>query len=224
MKKTALVLVILLVVALIVPSAHAKMKIGLGGNVGLNISTMVSDAQGFDTNKKSRNGFVLGGVAEFHFSDFISLQPEMRYAMKGLRQEVSDQGFYYKAKYNYDYLEIPVYLKVTIPTGIAFGPHAFAGPVVGIKLSSNYDVSTNIPANQLPQGTLTGDGTIADQNSIDFGLGFGAGGHFDFGAHGISLSFVYNLGLTNVDGSEGAESMQNRCLSIIAGYVYTFNK
>jgi hypothetical protein len=216
MKKSALVLLAILMVAMIIPSAHAKMKIGVGGDLGFNISTMVSDIAGFDTGKKSRNGLLMGGVLVLNFNEYLAMQPEVRYSMKGFRSKTTQGAAWSETKYNYDYLEIPIYLKFSIPTGIGFGPHFMAGPVFGLKLSSNYDYNDS--------NGQTQSGTIADQKSIDFGLGFGAGGHYDFGAHGVMLNFIYNLGLTNVNGQPGGADVSNRCLSIVAGYIYTFNK
>ena len=146
MKRSLLVLVaILTVAALVFGTAQAKVKLSAGWDVGLNISTLTSDAPNFDQGKKSRNGLMFGGLINFGFSDYISLQPEVRYSMKGSKFEYNAQDqngnlIAVKETDKIDYMEIPIYFKLSIPTGTLFTPDFMLGPVMGIKLSSKYEL------------------------------------------------------------------------------------
>lgn len=220
MKKSLGITVALLVAALILPPAHAKVRISAGGQFGLNVSTLTSDAPNFDQGKKSRNGIMFGGLINFGFSDYISLQPEVRYSMKGARFDYDAQDQYgnvvaVKETDKIDYMEIPVYFKFSIPTGTLFTPDFFFGPVMGIKLSGKYEVKWAGGSEK---------GTIENLKSLDFGLGFGAGGRFAAGPGDAFLNILYNLGLSNLDDSGGQYSIKNRCLTFAAGYAFRFKQ
>jgi hypothetical protein len=222
MKKAALILLLsLLVVALVLPSAYAKTKsskkvhIGAGGEFGLNIATMAVGPSDI-TGKTSRTGVMFGGIVTFAFNDWIALQPSIRYSMKGVGQDTQDnnnQAVTITDKF--DYLEVPVYLRFSIPTGTIFTPNLLFGPVLGIMVAKKYEVS-GVNYSQ--------SGTISDTKSIDFGLGFGGGGRFTLGPGDAFLNVLYNLGFNSAVKSPGANSLtlKNRVLTFAAGYVFMF--
>jgi hypothetical protein len=220
MKKLLVVsAVLLLAAALYLAPAQARVQVGAGGEFGLNISTAVASPTDFQ-DKKSRNGIMFGGILNLSFSNWISLQPELRYSMKGMNQEGVDaqnNNTAYKWTHAADYLELPIYFKLSIPTGTLFTPHFMFGPVLGIKVSNSSKLTYGGQNIQLaPQ--------YQDKvKSMDFGLGFGGGGRIALGPGDLFLNLLYDLGLSNTDDSPGSTgSIKSRCLTFATGYIFNF--
>ena len=230
MKKLLLLIAVLLLAgAFSLLCAQTQVKISAGGGIGLNVSTMVSDDEDFDTDKKSRNGLMIGGVINFGFNEYVSLQPELRYSMKGVKHQGRDDMIIgydyfgnpvvdevtYKITNNVDYLEIPIHLKVSIPTGTLFTPDFFAGPVVGIKIGNSTKWTVD--------GENVDDVEDAKIKTLDIGIGFGGGGRFALGQGDLYLNFLYNLGVTDGnDDPDVTDTFKNRCLTITTGYLFKF--
>jgi hypothetical protein len=127
MKKfgsVLLVTVFAVVLALPRPAA-ADVRLGLKGGASVaNVNGDFADALG---SWKSTVGFCGGIFLEFNFGRILTLQPEVLYTMKG-----ADTG---EGKLKFDYIEIPVLLKVRIPIGDVH-PFVFAGPAFGFTLKS----------------------------------------------------------------------------------------
>lgn len=209
--------VLLLVAAFALPSAQARMKIGAGGEFGLNIATMAvgpSDIQG----KTSRTGVEFGGVIAFSFDDWTGLQSGLRYSMKGVGQNTTDQNNQsVSITDNFDYLELPIYFRFSIPTGTLFTPNFLFGPVLGIMLSHTYSYTD-------PNQSLSG--TISNTNALDFGLGFGGGGRFELGPGDAFFNMYYDLGLNSAVSAPGANALtlKNRVLTFAVGYIFNFKQ
>jgi hypothetical protein len=122
--------IILMIVAfagmLVLPqSAAADVRFGIKG--GANIANVNGDFAGSLTNWKSTVGFCGGIFLELNFGRVLTIQPEVLYTMKG-----ADTG---TGKLKFDYLEIPVLLKIRISTG-SIHPFVFAGPAFGFSLKA----------------------------------------------------------------------------------------
>jgi hypothetical protein len=218
MKKLLVVsAVLLLTAAFCLPAAQARVKIGAGGEFGLNIASMSvgpQDIQG----KKSRTGVMFGGIVCFAFNDWVALQPGVRYSMKGVGQDTQDQNNQnVSITDKFDYFEIPVYFRFSIPTGTLFTPNFVFGPVLGIMLSHKYTYSD---VNQSLSGS------IPNTKALDFGLGFGGGGRFELGPGDAFLNLYYDLGLNSAVKSPGANSLtlKNRVLTFAVGYIFNFKQ
>ena len=127
MKKLGSVLVVTAFAALLaLPSpAAADVRFGLKGGASIaNVNGDFVDALG---DWKSTVGFCGGIFLEFNFGRVLTLQPEVLYTMKG-----ADTG---EGKLKFDYIEIPVLLKLRLPTGDVH-PFIFAGPAFGFTLKS----------------------------------------------------------------------------------------
>lgn len=127
MKKLVSVLVVTAFAALLaLPSpAAAGVRFGLKGGASVaNVNGDFVDALG---DWKSTVGFCGGIFLEFNFGRVLTLQPEVLYTMKG-----ADTG---AGKLKFDYIEIPVLLKLRLPTGDVH-PFVFAGPAFGFTLKS----------------------------------------------------------------------------------------
>lgn len=127
MKKLGSVLIVTAFAALLaLPSpAAADVRFGLKGGASIaNVNGDFVDALG---DWKSTVGFCGGIFLEFNFGRVLTLQPEVLYTMKG-----ADTG---EGKLKFDYIEIPVLLKLRLPTGDVH-PFIFAGPAFGFTLKS----------------------------------------------------------------------------------------
>ena len=191
MKKTAFILAGLLATAAI-SSAQAQ-GIRLGLRAGANYSNLAGNVQNQDT-YNNKIGF-LGGVmlnVPIIQDGFLSLQPEILYSQKGFENKPTEftglLGAKQKreGKVNYNYLDVPVLLKVRA-AGLIFE----AGPQYSYLLSANNETkTTTTPA-------LGGSPTTAEsQNKTDVSgfnrneLGYLAGVGYE-ASNGLSLSLRY---------------------------------
>ena len=161
---------------------------------------------------KSRTTFMAGLFAEIPVSNVFSVQPEALYTMKGPNLTDPDGSI------RFAYLEVPVLLRVNIPTGGSMNgsgsgvrPHLYAGPAVAFKMSCSLHESG---ASSNPD---------CDDPSVDFvefkstDLGAVFGGGVDIGDFTVGARFT--LGLTNIiDSSDPSEDAKHRVLSAYAAY------
>jgi hypothetical protein len=155
-----------------------------------------------------------GAYAEFDLFGFLSLQPELLYTMKGYRQirtsfPTSSTNFI--PTWNISYLEIPVLLKLNIPSS-SFGiikPNVFAGPEVAFRLTAK--VKDQVMG-QPPQGY-----DVPNINSTDFGIIFGTGADINLPIMTLMLDIRYDLGIRNPYGSQNSSAIVNRVISFNAG-------
>ena len=106
-------------------AANAGVRFGLKG--GANIANVNGDFVDALGDWKNTVGFCGGIFLEFNFGRVLTLQPEVLYTMKG-----AGAG---DGKLTFDYIEIPVLLKLRIPTG-SVHPFVFAGPAFGFTLKA----------------------------------------------------------------------------------------
>jgi len=161
-------------------NSQAGIQFGIrgGGNTSKLTGADVRDLEGI---LKTKVGFVGGIFFAINIGKIITIEPEFLYTMKG--SQLEDPLGEYTQKLYGDYLEIPVLLKLRIPTpGIQ--PAIFAGPSVGFKLKEKLQVNgQDVPLEE----------KILENN--DYGAIFGAG--LDFGRH-FMIDVRYSLGLKKV--------------------------
>lgn len=192
MKKlmTALVIAAFAGLVLLPGSAAAGVQFGLKG--GGNMAKVTgADAQDFAEIMKTKVGFMGGIFLAFNFGSVVTIQTEVLYTMKGATFQYVELEDTYTEKLYGDYVEIPLLLKLRIPTpGIQ--PFVFAGPTVGFKLREKLTVNgEDIP---LEEKLL---------KSNDYGAIFGAG--LNIGRH-FMLDVRYSMGMQKViDIAEGVE-------------------
>lgn len=189
MKKLLVTLLATALVFCLVSAAEAGVRFGL--KAGVNSAKLI----GSDVNwieevgglTSGKYGLVGGVFFAIDLGKVITIQPEFLYTMKG--STIEDPAGTYTEKLYGDYLEIPLLLKLRIPTPI-IQPVVFAGPAVGFKLSEKL--------------TLNGEQIPLEEKILknnDYGAIFGAG--VDFGRH-LSIDVRYSLGLQKI--IEAAES------------------
>ena len=149
-------------------TAAADVRFGIKG--GANIANVNGDFAGQISDWKSTVGFCGGVFLELNLGRVLTIQPEVLYTMKG-----ADTG---TGKLTFDYIEIPVLLKLRIPTG-SLHPFVFAGPAFGFKL------------NAVLEGIKIEDMPTADYSAV-------LGGGLQLG-RSIHIDVRYTMGLQKLE-------------------------
>ncbi|MBL7851601.1 MAG: PorT family protein [Cyclobacteriaceae bacterium] len=174
MKRAA----ILVILTLLGNGLYAQgTKFGI--KAGLNLAQLKVSVAGYSETSNSLTAFHGGVYAQMMTSEKFGFQPELLYSAQG-----ADEGD--SAKFNLNYLIIPVMMRYDVSPGISIQ----AGPQVGFLMSA----------------TVNGVDVKSEMNSIDFGLGFG------FGVDrpsGFSFGFRYVVGLSNTFSSSTVSAMSN---------------
>ena len=182
--KRSTCLVLALVVLFFSMSASAQHRIGIIG--GLNVAEFDVGEKVATNEYATKTVFGIGGVIDFRLSENFSLYLQPMYLQKGARvtDTVDNLEFPFKSAF----LELPIFLKAEF--GSTVRPYLMAGPSIGFLLSSDVE------------GDFEGihfKGDMKDvTESIDFGLGFGAGVSYPLKTFTIFVEGRYALGLTNM--------------------------
>jgi hypothetical protein len=189
MKRFALSIVLALTIAVsAVPQGQAGMAFGVKG--GVSLSHVNADLFG----TQNRTGFVGGVYGAFDLSPHLGVQPELLYVRKGARlfsTDVTIGGITFGSvgtTLDVDYVEVPVLLRVSLPTAGPVDARLLAGPVVSFKaneqLSTTGLIDVTLPSN------LT--------KTTDFGIAVGGAVAVRNGALDVVAEGRYTFGLTNI--------------------------
>jgi hypothetical protein len=184
MRKLTVALVIGAFACLLAIPTPASAGVQFGIKGGGNMAKITGqDAQDINTTLKNKVGFVAGVFVAFNMGSVFTLQLEALYTMKGVTMEVTDVSTTYIEKIYGNYIEIPLLLKLRIPTPLV-SPFVFAGPAVGFKLSEKLNVDgTDVPLGE------------ALLKNNDYGAIFGGG--LNIGSH-FQIDVRYSMGLQKV--------------------------
>lgn len=165
-------------------------QIGVKG--GVNFSNMYTED--VDDNNMLTS-FNLGFYASIPLTSFIAIQPEFLYSRKGAELKYDNLLATGSAKFNLNYIEVPVLLKLNI--GKNFNVHA--GPYFAYLIDSKV-------TNETDGGTFDFEETFNndDFNKFDYGLSAGLG--FDFESIGIGARYNYGLSTVGKERSFGGTS------------------
>ena len=159
-------------------AAGIRFGIKAGGNMAKPTG---ADARNPLATLQSRVGFMGGIFLSVDLSRVLSIQSEVLYTMKGATYIANDDT--YTDKLYADYIEVPMLLKLRIPTPVV-QPFIFGGPTVGFKLQEK--LMSN--GEEVPL-------TEALFKNNDYGAIFGAG--LNLGRN-LMLDVRYSLGLQRV--------------------------
>ena len=212
MKRTIKVMLIgAVALMLVLPNSSLAKGITGGLKIGMNSANLHGEAikklkEEVGQELQSKWGLCAGGFIRFNIGKIFAIQPEFLYTMKGAKFEETILGETMKLEMNLSYLEIPVLVKLMIPTPGGIKPCLFAGPALAIKLSGK---------TRLEYAGETEEEDIEEMKDTDFGLIIGAG--VDFGKLTVDLRYV--LGLTTIS-EEAEEEAKNGVISLIVGYSF----
>ena len=210
MKEMGLFLFVLLTLCMVLP-ANAQVNLGVLG--GLNLANINVDPPMEGIELSNRIVFVVGGVLDYRLSKYFTLRLEPMYLQKGVKFETDEAPGGVDYEFKSAYLEIPLMITYTFVIQ-KIKPYLIAGPTIGFCLSAKKDISWDSEHRDvdIKEGT----------ESIDFGLGLGAGLNVPIGSNSIFLEARYVFGLTNVNEEPSDPEVKNKGIQIFAGLTFPF--
>ena len=168
---------------------------------GLNFSNLYTD--NVDDNNVL-TGFNAGLYAKFPISNNIAIQPEISYTTKGAELVYNNAFVQGTAKFNVNYIEVPVLLVMNITDN--FNVHV--GPYAAYMVSGKTTNDSNFSSSESELDTN-------DFNKFDAGLAGGVGFDLDV----VNFGVRYNYGLTKIgkDDSFISSDAKNSVLSAYIG-------
>ena len=181
--------------AILMTGVASAQHVNIGIKAGANFYNVNND-NGVDFDSKT--GFHAGLLGHIHLAPQLALQPEVVYSSQGAKYTIGGS----ETKLNLDYINVPVLFQYMFDNGFRLQ----AGPQVGFLMNAKSETN----------------GAKADvkdsYNTIDFGLGAGAG--YIHPPSGFGVDLRYNLGLSNINENDAIKS-HNRGFQ--AGVFYLFN-
>lgn len=184
----------------------------IGLNGGLSLSSLAGD----DTEDfESSVGLKAGATATFPLSGNVGLQVGAAFAEKGADFEDTDL----EGSIAFDYIEVPVMLRLGIPVDGNIAPHVAVGPAIGFligcEISESFEgVSFSADCEEAELET----------KSIDFGVMANAGVSIATSdKFSVTVDVAYNLGLSSIlDGPTDEEipDVTNRAWSFLLGVAF----
>ncbi len=208
MRKRTFCLAGLLVLATAV-AASAQITAGVKG--GLNLANMSFDVPNPGTTPTIRTGAAIGGFVGLPVSPAIAIQPEVLFAMKGTNGDVGVPGV--EDSLRLTYLDVPVLLRLIVPTTAKAAPFVYAGPTFGFPMSAKETV-------KVASGMTDERDFESDLKSLEVGIAFGGGVQF----RRLSIEARFTQGLTNIltaaASDNGTATVKNRVIAILAGFKF----
>lgn len=196
----------------VVTPARAEMAFGVKG--GVSLSHVNADL--FDTS--NRTGFVGGVYGVFGLSPSLGIQPELLYVRKGAKlfsTDVTIGGITFGSvgtTLDVDYVEVPVLLRLSLPTAGPVGARLLAGPVasfkVNEKLSTTGLVDVSLDTDQV--------------KTSDFGFAVGGAVSFGSGSMDVVAEGRYTFGLANISDLPFGGDVKNGAIYAMLGLEFPF--
>lgn len=193
--KKLLFIVCLISTAGFLQKANAQAQVAIGVKGGLNFAKVDVDNVSTD----GRTGFHGGAFVLFKVSK-IGIQPELIFSKQGSSFKANTQDL----KANYDYINIPIILKLYTVAGI----NLQVGPQFGFVTKAEQDV--------LDVNNVKTTADVKDQlKGSDISAAIGVGWDLPFG---LTIDARYNLGLSKINDGSGSPEAKNQVFQVSAGY------
>jgi len=171
---------------------------------GLNFSNLYTDT--VDDNNVL-TGFNAGLYAKFPITNSIAIQPEINYTTKGAELVYNNAIIQGTAKFNVNYIEVPVLLVANITEN--FNVHV--GPYAAYMVSGKTTNDSNFSSSQRELDTN-------DFNKFDAGISGGVGIDLD----AVNFGVRYNYGLTKIGKDDSSSNFissdaKNSVLNVYVG-------
>lgn len=186
--------------------AFAQLSFGLKG--GTNIAEYSFKENGTNIDQESINGFTLGAVLEIGLGGNVFLQPEAVFIQKGSDFKLLNDD----SKFNVNYLDIPILLKIKILNSNLLNVNLLGGPSFGLALNGEQ---------------TTANGQTIDINfdvfgglkRFDLGINAGGGVGVNLGSIGVFGDVRYLFGVSNISDNTDRE-IKNKGLNISVGLMF----
>ncbi|MFO7733027.1 MAG: porin family protein [Candidatus Aminicenantes bacterium] len=209
MKKLMTAVVVAAFAGLVLMPAPAAADLRFGIKGGVNAAKIFGEDADLEGDWQNKLGFCAGVFLQLNIGSVLTIQPEVLYTMKGAKLEETFEDVTYTGKLLFDYLEIPLLVKLRIPTG-RVSPFVFAGPSIGFKLSSKI---------KFTGGGESSEEDLDELKSVDYGAIFGAGLNLGRSFH---LDVRYSMGLQKLidDPEIGTIDIKNGVISATVGFAF----
>jgi hypothetical protein len=164
----------------------------------------------------SRQGAITGLYLQFPVRDFFAIRPELLFSLKGGRTVANVNGEPSDIDIELAYLELPLLLRASIPTG-AVRPVLFAGPAVAIQIGCDFNFATDSTRATCGQDTTGARGTLTIVREWDFGLVGGGGIEMRLRRATIALEARYTAGTRSI--LEGV-ALKNRSFGLVLALLF----
>jgi hypothetical protein len=205
---------------IVATSAMSQVSIGIQGGGVYSTTKIDGEIQLGQTLKtKSLLGWQAGVIADIPFGEgALRLIPEINYVKKGFKLDASGsflgQPISITGTSFINYLELPVNLAFTVPSGdnfFVFGGGPYAAYGLSGKNKGSYTLS-DIKTEE--ESDIEFGNNEEERKPFDYGLNFMAG--YLMG-NGAMLKFNYSLGLANISNNEQT-TYKNSYFGLTLGY------
>ncbi|MDR1755646.1 MAG: PorT family protein [Culturomica sp.] len=199
----------MILAVLFIASAPVFAQFTYGVKGGLNLSSLSKMKTLGGDDSKMKASVYFGAFAEYQISDYVGISPEIVYSRQGfaakndgviIGQDVRATEL--KAKYRFNYLDVPVLVKLYVADGLSVD----LGPQFGFLLNAKYYAKS---------GSTKVKEKLSGVKGFDMSLAMGL-------TYDISRFFVqgrYNLGLSNViKKGESKDKHRNNVVQLGVGY------
>jgi hypothetical protein len=202
-----IILSFVLVVAMIAiaaDAASAAEKARYGLKVGLNFANLTGDFEQEFWASKARIAPVIGGYAVIKLKDYMFVQPEILLSYKGAK--IAEEK--YRDEISLSYIDIPIFLKFSIPTSIGLRPNLFFGPAANLLTGSEY-ISGKFKYE------------LEDESSnFDVSAIIGVGVDIASGKGVFVFEGRYTIGFITIDDRRPPSDIFNRVFTVMTGYTF----
>jgi len=194
MKKILIVVIACLFTSSL---ANAQAQFALGIKAGPNFANIDANSS-VGANYKNRTGFHGGAFALIKLTK-IGIQPELLFSQQGSIVKFNSGD----GEANFDYINIPIILKLYTVAGI----NLQVGPQFGFLSGGEV------------KSTLSGITNVQDAKDFykgsDFSAALGLGWDLPFG---LTIDARYNLGLSKINDGTNSDESKNQVIQVSVGY------
>jgi hypothetical protein len=194
-------------------------QIRYGARLGLNVTNVNSKFDGEKIDTDPLVGFHLGAVAEFSFSEKVSILPSLTFSQFGakLSQEIPLLGKVESTiRINYLMLGLPVGYKLDLDK---VKIHLAAGPYASFGLSGKFKLKIDSETEE--EDIKFGNNDDSDLRRGDFGLLLSPGIEFPVGNGALLINLNYGLGLANTEPKGDSDnSSKNTMFGLSVSYLF----
>jgi hypothetical protein len=189
-----------------------KLPADIGIKGSLNLSKLNFSEKDAD-HWKSITGFQVGIFYNLKLIKNFLFQPEIYYVKKGVTLSDTFGGMEIRSTVRFNYVEIPLLLKMVFPNKSSFYPSIFIGRY--------WAFNTNIK-NILEYGSTRTEEDIKGQIAkMDYGWVAGISAEWQMGWGNLVLDIRYNLGLKSINQITLANySVKIRSIALMVGYSF----
>jgi hypothetical protein len=154
--------------------------------------------------------YTAGLIVTAYLSPIFGVQGQIMYVMKGAVYE----GLGMQTTYEFDYLELPVMLRLSADIGMPVVPYAMAGGYISYRLQA-------VSKSDAPGATAE---DVTNIRKMDYGIALGGGVRWRLGNYILLLNVRYGISLQDVKETPANPldvlDLRQRSLSIELGVIW----